>query len=221
MANMQFYSSSTNLGRGRIIPYPIANSQTIRRGDWVVLVDGSPNVVRKLTSADIAANYTETAVIKGVLGMAMHDATTDANGYASGQINPTGVASNANAVYGLPTFASGIHADIPSGRALLNVCIADNFTDFIILVQAPANAAVTGTAVSNLVNEAVGLQVYNTIDFAVSTTSSTDRLLTITQFPLPNGLNNTLSTSSATMWYAAVRVLPGYQQFALGRVWTA
>jgi len=159
--------NNSPLGNPHVQSYDLAVSQSINPGDWVVLTNGGgSNIrVRKLTSADIAANYTVSATLVGVLGIAMYSAFTDANGAASVATTPSTVAAGAAPYFPEPSYASSIDGDSnQSGVARLSVALADGNQTFIMRAQTTANAAVTVT--SNTESQSTGIQVYNTTDFA-------------------------------------------------------
>src|SRR5579871_5417158 len=188
--------------------YLVAAAQTIYAGDWVVLSGANSTTrVRKLTSTDIGNNYTESAVVKGILGMALHDVATDSNGFATIQITPATVAGGVTPVYPLPSYAAGIDPDPQTGIARLVVALALTDVDFLVRYAGASNAAATVTPA--VVDTQVGFQVANTIDFRINSGASGAGLCAIVVGTDEQDKNY---NTSSTECFVFTRILPAYQQ---------
>ena len=151
--------------------YDIAASQTIVAGDLVVLSGASSTTrVRKLTSTDISNNYTESTVVKGILGISLADAKTDTNGVALSPITPSYVNAGDRAIYPVPNYAASLKTDPVSGTSKLPIAIFDDLFEFFALYQGASNAAATVTPAVR--DSLVGFQIYNTSDFAINSGAS-------------------------------------------------
>jgi hypothetical protein len=205
--------------------YLVEASQTIYANDIVVLVDDSvAQRVKKLSQTEITADYAEGGTTKGLLGIAMHNIVTDANGLVS-QLVPSTIADGANAIYPLPSYASGIDRDYTitggttpdKGNARLNVMLFNNWTEFLMECALGSNAAVTMTQA--YVGLTAAIQIRNTVDFAleVDDNSGTDSPMLIT------GLMETdpnFGVSATTKNRAFVKLLATHQQGINGALWT-
>lgn len=194
--------------------YTVGKSQTIGQGDLVVLAtEGTTNitVVRKLTASDISAHYTNTNVA-GVLGIAACAIVTDANGVASAQNAPSSVAFGAYPMFSIPNVPASIPGDAAnSGRPMLPVIRANDWTEFRIKCQGTSNAAVTVDP--DLLGDAIGLQVYATTDFAADTSASGSDLCAVVS--RLDELDPYYNTSSA-LCHVYIKIKPAYQQALTG-----
>lgn len=215
------------LASGILVPevrsYLVEGSQTIYAGDWVVLVDNTnAQRVKKLTSTEITADYTETNV-KGILGIAAHDIKTDADGNVS-QIVPSTVESGARATYALPSYASGIDtasnitggSTPDKGNARLNVILANDTTEFLIRAAGAADANVTITQA--YIGTTAGIQITDTIDFKadLGETSGNGSCLIITGVDETDP-NFNVSSNDCRIFVKVKRAL---QQDYTGLLWT-
>ena len=200
-----------------VVDYPVGNSQTIYAGDWVVLSGaGSTTRVRKLTSTDITNNYTESTVVKGILGMAMNDVITDSSGRAVSQMPVSGVHPQSQPIYTIPTTPAGFQNEPTTGAARLRVAIADDETIFAIRMQGASNAAVTFN--QSFQGKECGIQIFSTINFAANTSAAGPAACLVIAGVMEMDPNFNVSS---TQCYGLVRVKPAYQQFNLGVLYNA
>lgn len=157
--------NTSPLGNPLVQSYDLAASQTINPGDWVVLTNaGSVIRVRKLASGDISAHFTVSGSVAGVLGIAMFSAVTNSSGVSNGSTTPSYVAAGAAPIYPIPNYSSSIDGDPVAGVSRLDVAVTDSNASFIMRAQTTSNAAVT--VGPNTLTQSVGIQIYNTSDFA-------------------------------------------------------
>lgn len=227
---------------GHIAPevgyYAVEASQTIFKGDWLVLVQEASNYntprVKKVTSVEIAGDVTggdaatafsedvsSATVIKGILGIALADVVTDSAGVVSA-ISPSTIAANARATYAFPTISSGLPLlDLTEGseaedkgKSRLPVAIANDWTAFKMKIAAAADGVVTLT--TSFVGRSYGIQIANTIDFKVSTgETANDAIFQIVAVDETSPYYNTSSINSQVY----VKVKQAYQQARLGLLW--
>lgn len=195
-----------------VVDYPVANNQTIYAGDWVVLAGtGGTTRVRKLTATDITNNYTESTVVKGILGMAMNDVITDASGRAVAQMPIPDVHPQSQPIFTIPTTPAGFQNEPTTGAARLRVVIADSETIFAIRMRGASNAAITFN--QSFQGLSAGIQIFSTINYAANTGSTGAAACLVIAGVME--LDPNFNTSS-TQCFGLVRVKPAYQQYQLG-----
>lgn len=227
----------TSLGwfdSGHIAPevayYAMEASQTIYKGDWLVLVQEATNYntprVKKVTSTEITGDggvaFAEaTTTIRGILGIALADAVTDSAGVVTA-ISPSTIAANARATYAFSTISAGLPLlDLTEGseaedkgKSRLPVALANDWTAFKMKIAAASDAVVTLT--SSFIHRIYGIQITNTIDFKVSTGEvTTDAIFEIVGVDETNPYYNTSSINAQVF----VKVRAAYQQARLGVAW--
>ena len=219
---------------GHIAPevgyYAIEASQTIYKGDWLVLVQEATNYntprVKKVTSTEITGDggvaFAEaTTTIRGILGIALADAVTDSAGVVTA-ITPSTVDALARATFALPTISAALPPLIltegseaeDKGKARLPVALANDWTAFKKNSAAASDAAVTLN--TSFIGRYYGIQIANTIDFKVSTgETTTDAIFQIVAVDETSPYYNTSSINSQVF----VKVRSAYQQARLGVPW--
>lgn len=219
---------------GHIAPevgyYAVEGSQTIYKGDWLVLVQEATNYntprVKKVTSTEITGDggvafAVATTTIRGILGIALADVVTDSAGVISA-ITPSTVSALARATYAFPTISNGLpQLDLTEGseaedkgKARLPVALANDWTAFKMKIAAASDAVVTLT--TSFIGRYYGIQIANTIDFKVSTgETTTDAIFQIVAVDETSPYYNTSSINSQVF----VKVRQDYQQARLGIPW--
>jgi len=205
------------MGAGLTRSYDVDVSQTISAGDIVVLNNANSTVrVCKLTSTMIAASFTNTSVA-GLLGVAKHDVKTDSAGAPVGGVTPPStVAAGAAPQYPLPSYAAGIDTDPVTGNARLLVQVFNDDSEFYIRAQASGNAAVTVS--STKIGHTIGIQTYNTVDFAANESSVTADI--VGEVTAVNETDPFFNVSSTQCKYL-FSVKPAYQQYLTGIFYAA
>lgn len=186
----------------------------VMAGDWVVLTTNTNHtassypVVRPLVAADKTAHYQQGTPIAGLLGVAEMGAQTDANGFASGPILPSGVATSAIPIYALPTVPTGYKVDPNIGYSRIVITEASGGNKFRgRLNTGSATAALSGT-IAGLILAASGTVTTYTVDTSPSggAIAGGDACLIITGWDSRDSLN--------TAVYC--RVVGAFQQPATG-----
>ena len=215
--------------------YAVEASQTIYAGDWVVLVREAANYntprVKKLTQVEITANFTETTV-KGVLGIAMYDISTAADGTVT-QLTPSTVDSGSRATYALTSVGSGLtratltegSATLDKGRTMLGVILANDSTAFWIRAATNSGTDAVPVLANATVTQAFegagsGIQVSG-VDFLADLTENSfaadaGALFVVAKVNSADPNFNAASTACRIM----VRVVPSMQQYNNGGLWT-
>lgn len=213
-----------------IRPYLVEASQTIYAGDLLVLVKEASNYnqprVKKLTQTEITASYSETQ-IKGILGWATESIKTDSSGNVT-QLTPSTVAGGASAVYALPGYSEGLsrlegvsegsEAE-DKGNAVVMVALFDGSTEVLMQIAAASDAAIT-TDVTYLGTSA-GIQITDTINFKLDTTTPTNQYDTNACFVI-TGVETTEPTyaTSSKVTKVWARLKPGVRQIETGLTWS-
>lgn len=208
MAGFNYGRAPFNQAAASSRQYIVGLSQQIVAGDVVVLTGvGGVTRVRKLTAADITNNFTESAVIKGILGIAAYDVATDANGVLTVPATPSYIAGGTRIILPLPSYGAGIDVDPVSGSPRLSVFLADASNEFLARVAGAANAAVTVN--SALQEIGVGIQVVNTTDFNLNTAATGAGICAFISGMDEQDINFNVNSVQCR---AFVRFLPAYQQ---------
>lgn len=191
--------------------YTVGKSMTIKQGDPLVLwteATTSYRVACTITTEQIGDTYYNSSNENcGVLGFAAHDITSDSSGNCLAQIVPSAVAAAVIPITPIPQYTAGVPVDGIGSRYKLGVWLANNDTEFKMRLTNEGSAV---TVTEAYVGTAVGLYVTGTTWSA--STGATTKVGVITKV-YPNDPN--YNTSSA-ICHVAVKIMPGYQQVALG-----
>jgi len=224
MPGIKFQSNPSNGGYPVVQEYVLGNSQTIRSQDLVVLVSSTTAsiFVRAGTDADSStASWTESATLKGCLGVAMHDAATNSTGQATTQITPPGSGAPVDyPIYQLPSYSAGLGKEPATGRSMLLVALFNETNIFRAAIVSNLSAVTINQ--NNTIGQTYGLQYNRTgatntwrIDEAQV---AGNQALAVMQFVAAN--DPTYNTSSLTT-QVEFKVKAAWQQINNGQFWTA
>lgn len=178
MSNFE-YAYNRN-GKVPFIEYALnAKSATVKAGDPLVrsyhadISTASNPVVRRLTAADITADYLQTAKA-GIYGFAAHDFITNSSGVPSTPTSYANKAASADPIYALPSYGSGLAVDptISYGQAKVYVATPD------MVFRGKLGGGGTTTMSNVLVGTLAGIDIAAVTTFTIDT-SEPDKVIII------------------------------------------